>query len=246
MFAEKITMTPKEIVQAAFEADISPVLHGKAFSYVPSQFGYKRKQGDFTQIISIILSHNNTSEDIRFWSAFNVDSPRYNVWRRQNGMDKFQGRLGGCMDWNILNWRSNGDHSTSFDFSTPQQRSEVLRDWLSRCLKAGIPYLEELSSWEGLAADLVRWRWHWGRAADYFVIAGRPDRAVAALEAGIEFLVTQDFSTSEGAHPILVSKKRRQAAERDQKVASYRDRIEAITNSEQDGGLNALPRVGHF
>lgn len=224
-------MTPKEIVQAAFEADISHALLGKGFSYVPSQFSYKRKQGVFTQIISLTLSHKNTSEDIRFWSAFNVDSPRYNAWRKQNGMDELQGHLGGCMDWNIPNWRSDGDHSTSFDFSTPHQREDVLHDWVSRCLRAGIPYLEELSSWEGLGADLVRWRWHWGRAADYFVIADRPDRAVAALKAGIEFLEAQNFSTSESAHPILVRTKRRQVEERDQAVESYRERIETITGT---------------
>jgi hypothetical protein len=113
-------------------------------------------------------------------------------------------------------------------------------------LRAGIPYLEKLSSWEGLGADVVRWRWHWGRAADYFVMADRPDRAVAALEAGIEFLEAQDFSTSKGADPILVSKKRRQAAERNREVSSYRHRIETITNSGQGGGLNALPRVSHI
>mgnify|MGYP007070469003 CR=1 FL=1 len=239
-------MTPKELVQAAFQADIAPTLQGKGFSYVPSQFAFKRKQGDFTQIISITLSHKNSSDGIRFWSAFNVDSSRYNAWRKQNGMDKFQGHLGGCMDWSIPDWRSDGDHSTSFDFSTPHLRADVLRDWLSRCLRAGIPYLEKLSSWEGLGADLVRWRWHWGRATDYFVMADRPDRAVAALEAGIEFLEAQDFSTSKGADPILVSKKRRQAAERNREVSSYRHRIETITNSGQGGGLNALPRVSHI
>ncbi len=37
-------MTPKEIVQAAFQADISPALLGKGFSYVPSQFAYKDKE----------------------------------------------------------------------------------------------------------------------------------------------------------------------------------------------------------
>jgi len=237
---------PKEIVQAAFEAEVWPVLQAKGFSYVPSQFAYKRKQGVFTQIISIILSHTNSADDIRFWSAFNVESSRYNAWLKGRGMEKCQQHLGGCMDWNIPGWRSDGDHSTSFEFSDPTQRGSVLREWILRCVKAGLPYLESLSSWEGLGDDLLRWRWHWGRAADFFVIGDRPDRAVAALEAGIEFLRAQDFSTSDRAHPILVSKKRRQAAERDQAVASYRERIETITNSEQGAGPNALPRVGQL
>lgn len=226
-------MTPKEIVQAAFEADVSHVLRALGFSYIPSQFAYKRKAGVFTQIISITLSHKNSAEDIRFWSAFNVDSPSYNAWRKNHGMEKFQGYLGGCMDWNMPGWRSDGDLATSFELSDPKQRPSVLRDWISRCLRAGLPYLESLSSWDGLGDDLLRWRWHWGRAADFFEIAGSEDRAVSALATGIRELLAQDFSTSEDAHPVLVSKKRRQAAERDSEVALYRERIARITNSEQ-------------
>jgi hypothetical protein len=232
-------MTPKEIVQAAFESGVSNVLLGMGFSYIPSRFAYKRKAGVFTQIISVNLSHNNSSEDIRFWSAFNVDSTYYKAWRKNNGMEKFEGYLGGSMDWNIPGWRSNGDHASSFEFSDPNRRPGVLRDWISRCLRAGVPYLESLSSWEGLGDDLVRCRWHWGRAADYFVIAGREDRAVSALETGIRELMAQDFSTSEDAHPILVSKKRRQAAERDSEVALYRERIARIQDSEQAVTPNA-------
>ena len=232
-------MTPKEIVQAAFEAEVSHVLLAMGFSYIPSRFAYKRKAGVFTQIISVTLSHNNSSEDIRFWSAFNVDSTYYKAWRKNNGMENFEGYLGGSMDWNIPVWRSNGDHASSFEFSDSNGRSGVLRDWISRCLRAGVPYLESISSWEGLGDDLVRCRWHWGRAADYFVIAGREDRAVYALETGIRELLAQDFSTSEDAHPILVSKKRRQAAERDSEVALYRERIARITNSEQAVTPNA-------
>lgn len=226
-------MTPKEIVQAAFQADVSHVLQALGFSFLPSQFAYKRKAGVFTQIISITLSHKNSAEDIRFWSAFNVDSPSYNAWRKNHGMEKFEGYLGGSMDWNMPGWRSNGDHATSFEFSDPKGRAGVLRDWISRCLRVGVPYLESLSSWEGLGDDLVRCRWHWGRAADYFVIAGREDRAVSALETGIRELLAQDFSTSENAHPTLVSVKRRQAAERDSEVALYRERIARIQDSEQ-------------
>jgi hypothetical protein len=236
-------MTPKEIVKAAFEAEVSPLLQERGFSYIPSQFAFKRTQGFFTQIISITLSHNNSSEDIKFWSAFNVTSPRYNAWRKQHEMDKFEGHLGGCMDWNIPGWRSEEDHNTSFDFSDPKQRANVLQDWLSKCLRAGLPYLDSLSAWEGLADDLVRWRWHWGRAADFSMIAGREDRAVSVLEAGIWDLQAQNFSTSENAHPILVSKKQRQATERDSEVALYRERIARITNSENlNPAINASPR----
>jgi hypothetical protein len=228
-------MTPKEIVQSAFEGQVSPILASHGFGYVRSQFAFKRKIDAFTQTISVTLSHMNTSDHIQFWSAFNVTSPRYNSWRKTQGLDRFEGHLGGCMDWNIPGWRPEGDHSTSFNFSEPGLRPRVLKDWVDRCLAAGIPFLDSLSSWEGLGNDLLRWRWHWGRAADFFVIADRPDKAVSALRAGIENLEAQDFSYSENAHPILRTKKKRQGAERDEEVASYRKRINELTNSEQGG-----------
>lgn len=232
-------MTPKETLQAAFEAVISSHLQERGFSYLRSQFAYQRKVGLFTQHISVTLSHQNTQQSITFWSAFNLTSPEYNKWRKQQGLEKFHGYLGGCTDWNIPGWREPGDFRTSFDFSEPDQRESVLTDWLRRCLSSGIPYLDSLSTWEGLANDLLRWGWHWGRAADFFLIAGRSEKAVAALHAGIGFLLKHDYSFSPNAHPTLVMKKKRQAKERDMEVESYRSRISLLDNSEQGGAADS-------
>ena len=228
-------MTPKEILQAAFETVISPHLQERGFSYVRSPFGYQRKVGAFTQHISVTLSHRNTQQSITFWSAFNVASAEYNKWRKQHGLEKFNGYLGGCMDWNIPGWREPGDFRSSFDFSKPEERDSVLSDWLRRCLSSGIPYHDSLSTWEGLANDLLRWNWHWGRAADFFMIAGRSEKAVAALQAGIEFLLKQDYSFSPNAHPTLIMKKKRLEKERDMEVEAYRSRVRLLNNSEQGG-----------
>lgn len=205
----------------------------EGFSYVRSKFTYKRKSGDFIQQIWVILSHYNTQQSIHFSSAFHVTSPKYNRWLKQKGREKFSGYLVGCMDWNIPRWREPGDHATSLDFSAPDSRQVVLASWLRRCLSAGIPYLDGLSTWEGAADDLIRCRWDWNRAADCYLIAGRSDRAVAALQQGIQALAAQEFSYSEKSHPTLVAKKRRQAAERDTEVAAYRSRVQEIENSEQ-------------
>lgn len=232
-------MTPKDILQTAFEAVISPHLDEHGFTYARSQFGYRRKVGVFTQHISVTLSHHNTQQSITFWSAFNVDSAEYNKWRKQRGLEKFNGYLGGCMDWNIPGWREPGDFRTSFDFSEPEQREPTLSDWLRRCLSSGIPYLDSLSTWEGLANDLLRRNCYWGRAADFFIIAGATEKAVAALQAGNEFLLKQDYSFSSNAHPTLVMKKKRQARGRDMEVESYRSRIGFLSSSEPDAGPNS-------
>ena len=120
-------MTPKETLQAAFETGISPHLLVRGFRYVRSQFAYKRKAGDFTQQISITLSHHNTAESIEFSSGFYVSTPEYNKWRQQQGIEKFDGYVGWSMDWNISGWRSEDD-PISFNFSPPEQRDAVLAD----------------------------------------------------------------------------------------------------------------------
>ncbi|NQV27000.1 MAG: hypothetical protein HQ518_21835 [Rhodopirellula sp.] len=237
-------MKPKEILQAAFEEFISPELDGHGFGYVRSGFAYKRKSGDFTQEISITLSHYNTQNSVVFWSAFNVTSPAYNRWLKKQRREKFDGYLGGCMDWNVPGWRQADNHQLRFDYSDPDSRREVLSDWLAKCTSAGFSYLQKLSTWEGAAEDLLANEWHWNRAADFCLIACRSDLAIAALERGIQFLATMEFSYSEKSHPTLVTKKKRQAVERDAEVAAFKSRIEEIQRSEQQRPADAAKPRG--
>ena len=218
-------MTPKDILLSAFEKLISPGLEELGFKYTRSSFAYSRKINGFTQRISIRLSTRNTQEGMRFSSAFNVASPAYNKWLRQHAREGFDGYLGGCTDWNIPGWPVESDNSVSFDFTRPDRRPAVLEDWFHRCVSVGIPYLNKLSSWEGLATELLRWKWQWDRAADYFVMSGDTKMAIQALEKGIEILAAQEFPYPEDAHPILGKKKQRQAENRDLEIASFQKRI---------------------
>ena len=222
-------MTPKQILHAAFEATVTPRLARLGFRFVPSRFAYKRQVGEFTQRIGISLSQYNTQDRMSFTSAFNVASPAYNRWLARRGRERCTSYLAGCKDWNIPGWQKPGD--LSFDFTRRLTRRRVVRSWLRLCLDVGIPYLDRLSSWPGAAADLLRQGWHWERAADYLEIAGDPAAAIRALEQGIETLEGYDFSCPDGADPMLVEKRERQAAERDAEVAGFRRRIEELGSS---------------
>jgi len=224
-------MTPKENLQEAFEATVTPRMEERGFHYVRSRFTYKRKSGDFIQQISIELSKYNTRTSIRFWSFFEVTSPKYNRWLKQQRRDSFNGALAGQTDWYVPGFHEPGDDVTSFVLSPPESPRAVLADWLGRCFSAGIPYLDRLSTWLGAADDVVRGG-QWRRAADYCLIAGRSDRAIAVLRQGIGVLVAREYSYSQKTHPIMIAKKKRLAAERDAEVAAYRLRIEEIENSE--------------
>ena len=225
-------MPPKEIVQREFEDTITPWLESLGFEYVRSRFSYKRKVEEFEQRISVTLSHRNSAETINFWSAFNVASRKYNQWLKTQRRPRFTGYLGGCADWNVPGWRADSDRSTHFDFGNPTTRPQIIAEWRRRCEAAGIPYLNALSSWEGAADDLLRCCWHYDRAADFFLIAGQPDRALRALAEGVRSLDQQDFSWTDKSHPILIAKKKRQAQDRDSKRQVLEDRIHDLRNSE--------------
>jgi hypothetical protein len=241
------SMTPKETVQTAFETAITPALEQEGFSYSRSQFAYRRKLSEFVQHISITLSHHNRQESIQFWSAFNVSSPRYDRWLADQGRQKFDGYIGGCMDWNIPGWRESGDHSTSFDFSDPASRPSVLGEWWRRCSAAGLPYLTSLCSWRGAAEDLIRVGWHHDRAADFFLIGGLKESAIAALEAGLGRLKNEEVPLSPNAHPTVVWKRKREAEDRQKRRLAFLQRISDLRNSEPGGAANGGPatRLGN-
>ncbi len=67
-------MTLQTIVRNLFVDDHAP--SGSAgFAYVPTRFAFVSSVSRLSaQQITITLSHRNTRESIRFWSAFNVAS----------------------------------------------------------------------------------------------------------------------------------------------------------------------------
>lgn len=220
-------MTPREIVQGEFECRVNPWLETLGFRYAASGFCYQRRVGEFEQRISISLSHRNSPARIRFWSAFNISSRKYNPWLKSQLRPPLRGYLGGSADWNIPGWNNHSGRCLHVDFSSPATRPEVLEEWRGRCEVAGIPYLN-VSSWEGLAEDLLRCRWRHEQAADFFVIAGLPDRAVAALEEGLRLLEDQVFSWSEKSHPILIAKQQQRIQDRDVRRQSLEQRIRSL------------------
>jgi hypothetical protein len=225
MFAE---MTPKEILLSLFDDQVTPWLEAKGFRFLRSRFCYKRKRDAFTQEISVSPNPKNSAQLMVFNSAFTVWSLAYNRWLRRQERPISNGWVGGCADWNIPGWRQSSDDALDIDFTDPGVRYAVIDQWKSKCERAGLPFLESLSSWEGAAEDLLRLGLHWDQAADFFLIGGNTGRAIEALEKGIQSLRKQDFSWSEKSHPILIEKRKREAAERDAEVALYHQRVKML------------------
>jgi len=51
----------------------------------------------------------------------------------------------------------------------------------------------------GVGRRGVRKQWYWHQAADFYLIAGNVEKAIGALEVGIQALLSQDFSYSDKA-----------------------------------------------
>jgi hypothetical protein len=101
-------MTPKEIVQGAFENHIVGWLETQGFAYSRSKFAFKKQKGEFVQQIAITLSRRNSAQSIRFWSSFGVSSPSYAKWLLSQRRSKpASDGIGGCNDWNIPDWRES-------------------------------------------------------------------------------------------------------------------------------------------
>ncbi len=157
-------MTPKQVVQDAFEGSVTPWLESLGFTYSRSQFRYRRKVGEFDQCISVSLSQRNSIDRISFWSAFGVRSGVYNRWLKSQRREPSKNVIAGCNDWNIPGWISEEDQPMHFDFGDPARRPLVLNEWRRRCETVGIPYLIRLSSWEGAADELLRSNWQYESA----------------------------------------------------------------------------------
>ncbi len=230
-------MPPKDILLDLFQRQVTPWLQAQGFRFSRSQFSYKKRVKEFTQQIMIFLDRRNSSIGMEFDSGFSVSSPEYNRWLRAQGRPESDGVICGCPDWNIPDWYEPGDLRTWVDFTEPFTRYVVVEEWKERCERVGLKFLEQLCSWKG-AAEHVRNQCQYDHAADFFLIAGDVDRCIASLEEGIQCLKAQDVGWSEHTHPILIKKKRRQAAQRDAEVALYLERIRALEKSEHGAGLN--------
>ena len=180
-----ITMTPKQVVKEEIERVILPVLSPHGFRFAPSHMKLSRKCSYATQTIDVCLNRYNTAASIDFWTVWAAHSPEYARWYKQRwGVKPENTGMGGCSDWNIPGW-SYPPPGYHFDLSEPAGRNAVMQAFLDNIQRLGIPYLESISTWQGAAETLLKERWMYGKAADFFMIAGKSEHARQALEVGI-------------------------------------------------------------
>lgn len=172
-------MKPRDAVRKALEMYVVPRLARLNFTFAPSTLSLMRKREMYRQIITCELDRWNM-EDISasFGLRFSVRSAFYNKWHQNNFGDRPPNdALASELYMNLKGWmhaKPNVAHAERVEI----EMLKLMEDILDR----GLPFLEKYSDWENAAQRLVKGRWMWAKACDFYVIAGNREKARETLE----------------------------------------------------------------
>jgi hypothetical protein len=184
-------MKPRELITTNIENTLLEPLTRIGFTFSKSSLSFKRKVNDFVQTINFQLNkHNEENVCTEFWASFGVSSKIYSKWHKNEfGEDPINESLGGAEDWNIKGWEFpiiDNKRELHFQIVDEKERGNVLTVLKNNFLNIGVPYLERLSNWENSAYEIVESEWFHFKACDFFLIAGNRDKALWALEQGLD------------------------------------------------------------
>jgi Domain of unknown function (DUF4304) len=184
-------MKPRELITTNIERTLLEPLTHIGFTFSKSTLTFKRKVNDFVQTINFQLNkYNEENVCAEFWTSFGVSSKIYSKWHKNEfGEDPINESLGGAVDWNIKGWEFpiiDNKRELHFQIIDEKERENVLTVLKNNFLNIGVPYLERLSNWENSAYEIVESEWFHFKACDFFLIAGNRDKALWALEQGLD------------------------------------------------------------
>lgn len=185
-------MNPKDLIRNSIENTLLKPLTEIGFTFSKSSLTFKRKVNEFVQIISFQLNRNN-EENVcaEFWTSFGVSSNLYSKWyKKEFEENPINNNLVSSMDWNITGWDFpviDDKKELHFQIINEKERANVLNVLKNNILNIGIPYLDNLSNWENAANKLIQDKWFHYKACDFFLIAGNNEKALWALQEGINY-----------------------------------------------------------
>lgn len=185
-------MKPKDLITKSIEETLAEPLAEIGFSFSKNTLTFKRKVDEFVQTIHFQCNkYNPENVCAEFWTSFGVSSNKYSKWyKTEFGKKPVNDSLGGSMDWNIKDWEFpiiNGNRELHFQIIDENERTNVLQLLKNNILNLGIPFLNNISNWENAAYKIVEKDWFHEIACDFFLIAGNKEKALWALEQGIDY-----------------------------------------------------------
>lgn len=185
-------MKTRELIITNIESTLLEPLAQIGFTFSKSTLTFKREVNDFVQVINFHLNrYNEENVCVEFWTSFGVSSKAYSKWyKNEFGENPANESVGGDIDWNIRDWEFpiiDNKREPHFQIVDEKERENVLAILKNDVLKIGIPYLNRLSNWEAAAYELLEKEWFHFKACDFFLIAGNQDKALWALEQGLDY-----------------------------------------------------------
>jgi hypothetical protein len=185
-------MKPKALIIANIEAILLEPLTAAGFKFSAGQLTFKRAQNEFVQTIHFQANrHNEERLCVQFWSHYQVSSRSYTTWHKARyGREPVNNIVGGVADWNITNWQFpviDGKQDKEHQLVDPAHRATVMASLRDNLLALAIPWLEHRSNWENAAQALVDTQDSHARACDFYLMAGKQEKALWALNEGIAY-----------------------------------------------------------
>jgi Domain of unknown function (DUF4304) len=178
-------MKPRDLLKKYLLSDVVPAVESLGFKYSASQLHFARKNQNTRQVFSFSLSKWNSENRCTFWTMWRVTSTSYANWHKEQwGEFPVNNALGGDLDCNISNWERGKDHYFHL-YNNEADKNEIER-LIKNILQVGVPFLESVSTWEGAAEHFLAHKFMYHRVADFFIIAGKPERAKDVLLEGIK------------------------------------------------------------
>ncbi|WP_035820123.1 DUF4304 domain-containing protein [Janthinobacterium sp. RA13] len=185
-------MKPKALIIANIEEFLLEPLSAAGFKFSPSQLTFKRAQDEFVQAIHFQANRHN-EEDVcaAFWSHYQVSSRACTSWHKARyGYEPVNNIVGEVADWNIKNWQFpviDGKQDKEHQLVDPAHRATVMACLRDNLLELALPWLDHHSNWENAALALVETHDSHARACDFYLMAGKQEQALWALNEGIAY-----------------------------------------------------------
>ncbi len=187
-------MKPRDILLMRIQQYLCAPLGELGFKFTRAKLLFSRKVGIATQEMRFQLDRWNSENNCAFWTNWSARSTAYAEWHEQH----FQTppdhpSLGGStigyeQDHNIPGWSPRfGDRACMHN---DDNDTAVMQRLYDNIVRAGIPYLDSISSYEKTAEQCTANK-DWVAATDNFLLAGDRDRARETLLKGISEYSTQ-------------------------------------------------------
>ena len=186
-------LSPGDRIRKLFEEKIEPWLTKQDFKFIKSKNIFKRKVGQFTQEIYIAKGKWNKADEVcSFWLIFDVLADNYNQWHKQNyGSLPLNNGVTGFYHNHLKNWKTEYKLD-KYDLSK-QDNNKVFEEIKDNLENIIMPLFDKFSDYEKSADTLMQNKEYWWAAKiyDYYLIAGKIDKAKQALIAGKKYYDNQ-------------------------------------------------------